>query len=370
VPRGFTRLKLQSVSLDDVEALAIGAGILGTGGGGNTYLARVRLDRELRLRDAACRIIDADELDDDALVCAVSGMGAPTVGIEKLSNGNEMVNGVRALESHLCRSFDALLIGEIGGSNGLRPLVAGLQLGLPVVDGDPMGRAFPELQMDTFSIGGVSPSPMLLCDVHGNTIIFDHIDTPQRAEEYARRLTVEMGGSATLIMPVLSGRQARQLIIRGTLSLALQLGQIVLQAREDKQDPAIQVAAAANGTTLFRGKVVDLVRRTTRGFARGRVSLAAFGASEDQMEIEFQNENLVARRGEEVVCSVPDLITMLSLEGGEPIGTGALRYGLRVAVIGMPAPKELKTEAALHVVGPAAFGYPDVEYVPLPGDLL
>jgi DUF917 family protein len=46
-----------------------------------------------------------------------------------------------------------------------------------------------------------------------------------------------------------------------------------------------------------------------------------------------------------------------------------LRYGLRVAVIAMPAPKELKTPQALAVVGPAAFGY-DVEFQPMDGDLL
>jgi len=39
-------------------------------------------------------------------------------------------------------------------------------------------------------------------------------------------------------------------------------------------------------------------------------------------------------------------------------------------VIGMPAVRELKTPAALAVVGPAAFGYAEVPFRPLPGDLL
>jgi DUF917 family protein len=361
---------LREVALDDVEAIAIGAGVLGTGGGGNTYLGRVRLARELRLRGTGCRIIDVDEMADDAFVCALSGMGAPTVSNEKIANGNEMVNAIRALETHLQRSIDALVIGEIGGSNALVPLVAGLQLDLPVIDGDPMGRAFPELQMDTFSIAGVSASPMALCDVHGNTVIFDHIDTPLRAEAYARQLTIEMGGSSLLVMPVMSGKQVKQHIIRGTLSLAKRLGHCVQQSRQNNEDPAERVAAEANGSVLFRGKIVDLFRRTTKGFARGYIKLTAFQEPEDHLEIEFQNENLVARRRGQVVCTVPDLITILSLEDGEPVGTEALRYGLRVAVIGMPAPKELKTEAALDVVGPGAFGYHDVEFEQLPGDLL
>ena len=57
---------------------------------------------------------------------------------------------------------------------------------LPVVDGDGMGRAFPELQMDTFAIGGLSMSPMALADCHGNVVIFHHVDSAARAEQYGR----------------------------------------------------------------------------------------------------------------------------------------------------------------------------------------
>jgi len=357
------------VTLDDVEAIAIGAGVLGTGGGGNTYLGRVRLARELRLHNAPCHIIDVDNLPDNAVICAVSGMGAPTVGIEKLASGNELENAVRRLSEYLHAPIEALIIGEIGGSNAIEPLITGLRLGLPVVDGDAMGRAFPELQMDTFSIGGVSPSPMALGDAHGNVVIFDHIDTPLRAEEYARNLTIEMGGSSGLVMPMMTGKQVKQFIIRGTLSLAHKLGQVVLSSRRRAIDPAEAVAAAANGRVLFTGKIVDLYRRTTKGFARGYMKITSFSDDSDHMEIEFQNENLIARHNGSLVCTVPDLITLLLFEDGEPIGTESLRYGLRVSVLGMPAPEELKTDAALEVVGPTAFGYEDVPFKPLPGDL-
>ena len=105
------------------------------------------------------------------------------------------------------------------------------------------------------------------------------------------------------------------------------------------------------------------------GFARGRLQISAFDDFSQQMEIEFQNENLVARSDGRVLCTVPDLICIISLEDGEPIGTEALRYGLRVAVLALPAPRELKTPEALAVVGPRAFGY-DLEFCPLAGDLL
>lgn len=357
------------MGVDDVEEIALGAGVLGTGGGGNTYLGALELARELRLRGTHVDIVDVDTLADDALVCGVSSMGAPTVGVEKLPNGGEAGQAVRSLESHLGRRMDAVAIGEIGGANALVPLVAGLKLDLPVIDGDGMGRAFPELQMDPFSIGGVPPAPFAVSDVHGNCVVFDRIDTPLRAEAFARQLTIEMGGSSMLVMPVMSGRQAKRHMIRGTLSLARDLGRCVLEARRDNTEPAGRVAAAAGGRVLLRGKIIGLHRRTVEGFAQGRLKIAAFRDAEDCLEIEFRNENLVARRRGRVVCSVPDLITILSLEDGEPIGTEMLRWGLRVAVIAMPAPKELKTPAALEVVGPGAFGFDDVTFDPLPGDL-
>lgn len=41
----------------------------------------------------------------------------------------------------------AVMSCEIGGGNGLEPLAIGAHMGLPVVDADFMGRAFPELQV-------------------------------------------------------------------------------------------------------------------------------------------------------------------------------------------------------------------------------
>jgi DUF917 family protein len=358
------------ITLDDIDALALGAGVLGTGGGGNTYLGRVWLREELFARGGAVRVIDAADLPDDAIMVSAGKMGAPTVSIEKLAQGDEMQNAVRALEQHIGRRMDAILIGEIGGSNALMPLIVGLQMGLPVVDGDGMGRAFPELQMDTFSIAGVSHAPMALGDSFGNVVIFHSLDQIKRAEQFGRILTISMGGSAGLAMPVISGAQMKSCLIRGTLTLAQRMGECILAARAHGDDPADAVAGLGHGRVLFRGKIADVERRTEGGFARGRVQIVGFGADAATLEIAFQNENLIARLDGAVIAAVPDLITILQLEDGEPIGTESLRYGLRVAVLGMPAPRELKTPRALEVVGPAAFGYPEVEFTPMDGNLL
>ena len=385
-------MTLQSVTLKDTLPIAIGAGILGTGGGGSTYISRIRLEKELRERGTPVRVIQADDVPDEALVCAVGGMGAPTVGNEKLPAGNEIKTGIRALEDNLRQEIYAIVIGEIGGGNALGPMITALQCGLPVVDGDGMGRAFPELQMDTFMIDGVAPAPFALADAHGNVAIFRRIGSAKVAEDFARSLTIEMGGSAGLVMPVMTGAEMKASIIRDTLSLAKRIGEAALDCRERSIEPAETVADICHGSVIFRGKIIDVERRTLQGFARGKLKIASFsgvdlppdssggprgvafppdssGRARGVLEIDFQNENLIARIGGEVVCTVPDLICIISLEDGEPIGTESLRYGLRVAVLALPAPRELKTVRALEVVGPGAFGY-DVPFVPLAGDLM
>ena len=116
---------------------------------------------------------------------------------------------------------------------------------------------------------------------------------------------------------------------------------------------------------LFTGKITDVARRTSEGWARGSViieGLDSFIGS--QMKIDFQNENLIAYLDGDPVCMVPDLICLVETDRGEPITTELLRYGFRVTVLGFLAPNLWTGEKGLAVVGPRAFGY-ELDYSPL-----
>jgi len=133
------------INEETVRWIAAGAGILGTGGGGNPYYGQLQMLRLLR-GGAKVRIADAGEIPDDAVCVSVGGMGAPTIGIEKIRRGDESLVALRALEAHTGREAEYLISGEIGGSNALAPMIVAAHTGLPVIDGDGMGRAFPGLQ--------------------------------------------------------------------------------------------------------------------------------------------------------------------------------------------------------------------------------
>ena len=347
----------------DLEAIAIGAGILGTGGGGNPYVGRLRARQAMR-EHGPVSVLDPDEVPEDARIVCVGGIGAPTVGIEKMRD-YQAYHALRALEDFTGVKATALISNEIGGSNSLEPLIPASIAGLPVVDADGMGRAFPELQMKTFYTYGVPCTPLALADEKGNTAIIPHAIDPVWVERLARAMTIQMGCVACYAVAPMTAEQVRRTAVPRTLSLARDLGQAVQQARRDNQDTTAAILDTCPGTVLFRGVVADLERRTTGGFARGKVTLEGVGERQGtQMTIDFQNENLVARVDGQVTCMVPDLICVVDSERGEPITTELLRYGFRVTVLGFLAPALWTTPEGLRVVGPRAFGY-DLDYSPL-----
>ena len=69
---------------------------------------------------------------------------------------------------------------------------------------------------------------------------------------------------------------------------------------------------------------MDVERGTSEGFARGHISIEGGGAWAGQdLRIDFQNENLVARADGVTLACVPDLICCLETEGAPCTLTGA-----------------------------------------------
>jgi DUF917 family protein len=161
----------------------------------------------------------------------------------------------------------------------------------------------------------------------------------------------------------------RETGIPNTLTLAHRIGRAVVEAQRAGADPIGAVCRAAHGRVLFQGKVTDVDRRVERGYNFGRLRLDGLdGDRGRQAEIDLQNEYLICRVDGDIVAIVPDLITLVDTDRGEPITTEVVRYGLRATVIGIPAPPQLTTEQALRFVGPRAFGY-DLPFVPFDPNL-
>src|SRR6516165_8808765 len=164
------RKGMRQLNLEDVEALAVGAWILGTGGGGSPYHALLNL-RRLYAEGERISLMDAEGLRDDDLVAVVSVMGAPLVILERTVDSRLIARAVVAMEEHLKRKFRAVMAVEIGGGNGMQSLLAAAHLKIPVVDADAMGRAYPEAQMTSFAVADLVPYPLTSIDPRGNEVV-------------------------------------------------------------------------------------------------------------------------------------------------------------------------------------------------------
>ena len=95
---GETNESVRTIDIDDLNDLAVGATVLGTGGGGDPYIGRLMAAEAIR-QYGPVMLIDPEELDPDALVLPVGMMGAPTVMVEKLPGGVELSRATEALEA-------------------------------------------------------------------------------------------------------------------------------------------------------------------------------------------------------------------------------------------------------------------------------
>jgi DUF917 family protein len=350
----------------DLEALELGAALLGAGGGGNPYIGKLRTREELR-RGNRVAIVTLDELPDDGLVVSLGGIGAPVIGVEKFGKGDECLQALRLLEDTVGRRAVALIAAEIGGANAMEPMLTAAQAGIPVVDGDGMGRAFPEVQMMTYLIYGHSATPAAIADEKGNRIIFHDAVDMFWLERFARSIAVDMGGTAGLATAPMRVDFLKRCAILGTVSQAVALGRTIQKARAARENVVNAICREGGGIRLFAGKITDVQRELKGGFAVGGVDLEGLSAHAGETgRIAIQNENLVFWRDGRMEACVPDLIVNVELDTGEPITTEMLRYGQRIATLALPAHELLKTPRALAVVGPAAFGYSKLTYRPLP----
>jgi DUF917 family protein len=351
---------------DDLLPLSLGAALLGTGGGGNPYVGMLRL-RELLRAGLTVDVLPLEALRDDDYVGSVGGIGAPVVGIEKIKEGEECLRALRGVEEAAGLKVSSIISAEIGGSNSIEPMLTAAKAGLPVVDGDGMGRAFPEVQMSTFFIYGLDPAPGAIADDKGNVVVFKTVVDMYWLERFARHVAVDMGAGAGFATTPMTGAFVKRTAVPNTLTQALDVGRTILKARAGKQDVVASLLDGMGATLLFTGKVTGVRRELRGGFAIGEAEIAGLGDHAGSVgRIAIQNENLVLFVDGRPAAVVPDLIMNVHLETGEPITTETLRYGQRIATLGLPAHDLMKTPRALAVVGPKAFGYPDISFVPLP----
>ena len=355
---------MRKIGLREVEDIALGASLLGAGGGGDPYYGKLMAIGAIKERGPV-DLVAPEEVPDDAIILPIAMMGAPTVLCEKGTGGNEYQVIYDMVSQYFGKSVYGVMPMEAGGVNSMLPIAAAARLGLPMVDCGGMGGAFPELQMVTFTIGGVKATPMALTDEKGNSAIFNTI-TNKWTEELARAVTMSCGGSVTVGLYIMTGATMKAYGVKNIVTRSEMLGKAIRCVKEQAGlSPEEAFLRSCEGYRLFRGKIVDVLRETNGAFNLGRILLEGIGDDRGQTaEVSFQNENLAATVNGEIRATVPDLICLVDTETFTPVTTEALKYGKRVLVVGLKCYEMWRSEKGLELVGPRYFGV-DTDYIPL-----
>jgi DUF917 family protein len=343
----------------ELDALAIGANILGSGGGGDPAYDLLIAKETIRTWGPVL-LISLDELDAQSWVAPIGYMGAPLVCLEKIPSGREFPLIIQELAKQK-KHISALLPFEIGGSNAFAPFCAAGQLGLPVIDADTFGRAFPEMNMSVCELAGICPSPAIIVDNHDQYAIV-HAQDGKSMERQLRALTTSMGASAAVCTYPMQGMLAKEFLIKGSISLAIQMGQAFIEAKEKGAFSPSEILKQWGGKLLCEGTIVDIDSSLQDSFLKGVVCLEK---ETQQWTIHYQNEFLAIEDAHHAfLATTPDIIVVFDSDSGLPVPVERLAFGLQVSVCALPAPCVWQTSEGLALVGPRIFGFP-CDYQPI-----
>ena len=339
---------MRTIGIQEIEDIALGAALLGAGGGGDPYVGKLVAMGAVK-ECGPVTLLDPEEVPDDALLVPIAMMGAPTVLGEKGIGGGEYQTLYNMVSQFFGKQIYAFMPIEAGGVNSMLPMAACARLGLPLVDCD-----------------GMSATPMALTDEKGNSVIFETI-TNKWTEELARAVTMSCGGSVSVSLYPMTGAQMKAYSVKNIVTRSQKLGEAIRTVKDCADDvtPEEHFLQFSEGYKLFKGKIADVLRETRGAFNFGKVMLEGIGECKGhQAYVEFQNENLTATVDGEILATTPDLICLVDTETFTPVTTDALKYGKRVLVIGMKCFEMWRTPAGIDLVGPRYFGC-DTDYIPL-----
>ena len=370
-------MTLYTLSPDDVAPLLEGLAIVGTGGGGSPSWGQAILEHDFAMGRIPS-IIPLDEIDDDATVVSGGIMGSVKVleamGIEGVMESweerFELLEVTRVMEGILGTRIDHVVPFEVGGVNTPVILSLGARMGIPIIDGDALGRSAPETQMTSFIGHGISLTPMPLVDYEGNVVIVQDSSDPTYADRLGRWVVTEGGGMGANNHYPMTGRQAKEVVVPNTITGAVELGRAVLRARQNGDDPVASAIKTLDGVLLLTGVVERLQEDEKMGFYFTVVDLKGTGQHDGSIaRLVIKNETMLLSIDDAVKAIFPDLICMLEPGTGRGVMSVELKEGTSLALVGVRCHQRLReglqTDVGALAFSPSRYGYPELEYQPI-----
>ena len=363
-------------SEEELVDFVVGCTFLGTGGGGAPEEGLKLLKREFE-NGREIKWTDISEVDDDAWTASPFLMGsiAPItheikekmekLGLREIKCDRKLVEALKMLEEYTGKEIDVIVAGEIGGANTPGPLAAAAHLKKIIVDGDYAGRAVPEIPQSTPYLNNKPIWPIVSVDAWGGkTVIKEAInyDMAERVGKLISAAAFGLVGDAGFLM---KAKDMKEIIVEGTLSESLKIGKAIREARDSGKDPIHTVINEINGWLLFKGIVVKKEWEDKEGYYWGTHELSGIEEFNGQkFKYWFKNENHISWIDGKAYVASPDIFTAVDIETGQPMINPNIKKADELAIIGMKARGQFRTEKGLEILGPKHFGF-DIEYAPI-----
>lgn len=370
-----------SLSEVDIDYIGIGGYILGCGGGGdpNSYVIELK---HLIKSGKKIEVVTLEKFSEmtngEGRATKPSYFGSPTISSERL-HADDLLESLKLIERLEGRKTQAMCDWEIGGSNGLSGLWCACLLGIPFVDLDSLGRAYPTAWQSITSVvnNGKGFKYAALSNGNGFQVTFNEVVDDFQLEEGIRDGLSRQGCHGGAAFPSSSIEELKRENILDTLSLSWRIGRAVCIARSTSDSDNLPqriieaYGGSKTGKCLMTGKIVSVEKKLSGGYGYGVVELEGLDTKKTRIQIPFKNENIVVLKLEEngektLLSSVPDLITLVDIDGNA-VGTQDYRYGLIVYVMVFAPAKQWTTPDAIRVGGPKGFGkeFHHYEYQPI-----
>ena len=310
--------KVWNLTEVDIDWLSVGCYILGCGGGGSPHLASIEAKQLLR-EGKTLSIIDAEDLPPSALLPPIGKLGSPMVSVER-PGGKLRSDALDIMRAHLgLDDFEATLCVEVGGSNGLTPLLSGSEEHpvRPMVDGDLMGRAYPTWEMITPTLYNNDVNnllPVSLASGTGTDMLLQRAQDTLAVDSVLRACCVTMGCSAGVVSRPLTAEEFLDQGLLNTHSLSWRIGRAVRLAQKafgegTAADAIIEQCGGADAAAIiFEGKIIDVSNILFKGHSIGQLLIeghspknlepemenSSGATSNAHLRISFKNENLNA----------------------------------------------------------------------------
>jgi uncharacterized protein len=361
-------LVMKTLTKNDIEDLIVGATLLGVGGGGDPQKG---LEILMGLYDQGKKLAIAslEEFGSEGFLASPYFVGSVAPAQPKKIMPKIVEDPIEAafklLESNIGKKISGTVASEIGGGNTAASLAVAAKLGIPMLDGDLMGRAGPELHQSTVHVFGIPMAPSAIVSETGNELLVQRYAGIDDYESIARYMSVVSGGHVAVVDTPLSMTKARECVVLGTISKCIEIGRSRREAVEQVKSPIEAITRKLrNGRKIFEGTVSEYAWKDEKGFLYGEAHVSGSGGYiGKKLKSWIMNEHIMCWIDEKPAVMPPDLIMFVDPNSGLGITNDKLIKGTDVIVLGSSIDPVWRREKGLELFGPKHFGF-DYEYVP------